>query len=489
MNSDEEVVVKVVREVLNLVEIVIDPESAADYAALSIVNQEFYGQPVSVTTEVILERLNGSVQRFVVQSAARNGEKPSAARNRLVKRNLYRLLRAEFSFPKAPWGILHGVRPTKIVHRLLREGLDEAAILALLREDYDVSEEKAEELLEVAVHERSFLERTTDRTISVYVGIPFCLTRCLYCSFPSNVLPNDDKLQEFMDVLKKDIAATREEIKRYGFQVQSIYIGGGTPTSLPDKFFAEMLQMVYNAFWNEEVLEFTVEAGRPDSMSAEKARMMKRLAVTRVSVNPQTMQDTTLKRIGRAHTSQQIVEMYHTIRAIGIPSINMDIILGLPGETTADVVDTVEKVLALNPDDITIHALALKRGSYLKMNLSEVDLPSDEEAIAMFEAATKLIKKSGMKPYYLYRQGYMRGGLENIGYAHEGAESWYNIQIMEENQTILGVGGAAVTKVIDVHEHRLKSAFHAKDLVTYLRDVDYYIEKRRSLLENVYANA
>jgi oxygen-independent coproporphyrinogen-3 oxidase len=234
--------------------------------------------------------------------------------------------------------------------------------------------------------------------------------------------------------------------------------------------------------------EFTVEAGRPDSITPAKIQAMAGHHVTRVSVNPQTMQQRTLKLIGRQHTPEAVVDMYHALRAAGILEINMDLILGLPGETADDVRDTMEKVTALAPDDITLHALALKRGSRLKLIMEErhVDLPGDAETRRMSEVAMSFIEKHGYVPYYLYRQGYMAGDLENVGCCRPGAEGMYNIQIMEEHQTILGIGGSATTKVVDFARKRMKSSFNAKDLVTYLRDVDIYIEKRRQLLEEAY---
>ena len=215
---------------------------------------------------------------------------------------------------------------------------------------------------------------------------------------------------------------------------------------------------------------------------------MRAHGVTRVSVNPQSMQEKTLVRIGRRHTPAQVVEMFRALRAAGIPHINMDLILGLPGETAVDVEDTMRQVVALAPDDITLHALALKRGSRLKLMMEEqhVELPGDEETRRMSETALRYVHAAGMRPYYLYRQGYMSGDLENIGCCRPGAEGMYNIQIMEEHQTILGIGGAATTKVVDFRRHRMKSAFNAKDLTTYLRDIDHYIEKRALLLEEAY---
>ena len=333
-----------------------------------------------------------------------------------------------------------------------------------------------------------FLARSDVRSVSVYVGIPFCLSRCLYCSFPSNLLPSEKKLRTFMNVLARDLSAAAEDVRSLGLTVQSIYIGGGTPTSLPNDFFAEMLKMVYNAFYGSNIVEFTVEAGRPDSMTAEKIAAMREHAVTRVSVNPQSMQAKTLERIGRRHTPDDIVRMVHEIRAAFDVHINMDVILGLPGETAEDVARTMAAVTALAPDDITLHALALKRGSNLrlKMETEHVELPSDAETQRMSTVAVRAVEEAGYRPYYLYRQGYMSGDLENVGYARANAESIYNIQIMEERQTIIGIGGAATTKVLGIRGDRMRSVFNAKDLVTYLRDIDIYIEKRRALLRAEY---
>ena len=492
LNTKKEIVSKITREVLTLFKVEITGRrGAADYAQLSIVNRRLADTPdgfVRIESTLMLFDLAGNRQVFSRVDTGAGDEREGAAVNRLIKLNLYHIFCKHLAMPQAPWGILHGVRPTKIVHRWIRGGQDEAAIEKRLQTDYACSADKAHEIVPMAFRQLPFLRTSNERTVSIYVGIPFCLTRCLYCSFPSNILPNETRLRQFMEVFEKDLLAAKCDVERFGFAVQNIYVGGGTPTSLPDDFFAEMLGMVYNAFYEKSIYEFTVEAGRPDSMTPAKIAEMKRRAVTRVSVNPQTMQQKTLKRIGRQHTPDDIRKMFHALRSAGIPHINMDLILGLPGETADDVRDTMEQVAALRPDDITLHALALKRGSRLKLLMEEqhVELPSDGETRAMFETAMAHVEKLGMKPYYLYRQGYMSGDLENVGCCRDGAEGMYNIQIMEEHQTIIGIGGAASTKVVDARAGRLKSTFHAKDLVTYLRDIDYYTERRRALLNAVY---
>ena len=420
-------------------------------------------------------------------------EKRRAEIHRLVKRNLYCIFVERLGKAPAPYGIMHGVRPTKIVHRWLRAGFDNDQIIRRLKDEYLVNAEKAELLTEVAFNQLSILANSDRKTIGIYVGIPFCVTRCLYCSFPSNVLPGEKKIAEFMAALERDIDAARSDVDRYGFKVQSIYIGGGTPTSLPDLHFERVLERVVECFRGRDLLEFTVECGRPDTISPSKIEIMKNYGVNRVSVNPQSMQQKTLDRIGRRHTPNDIIRAFHELRRAANWKINMDLILGLPGERLADVIETVDKILALEPDDVTLHALALKRGSRLQIELDDVgraltefDLPSDEEVRQMAEEATRRLRSANFFPYYLYRQGYMSGQIENVGWCREGAEGIYNVQIMDEQQTIIGIGGAASTKVADFKNERLQATFHAKDLTTYLRDIDYYIGRRTELLASIY---
>lgn len=487
--------VKITKEVLNLFKVVIcGPDATADYAQLSVVYTRLPGAPgregagVRVRTRLWRITRSGEAEVFEREGTGAADEREGAALHRLAKLGLYRIFTEDLGYPAAPWGILHGVRPTKIVHRWIASGHTEEPIVRRLMQDYACSEEKARLITPMAFRQLPFLRTSGKKTISIYVGIPFCLTRCLYCSFPSNILPGEEKLAAFMRVFRRDLAAAEEAVRHFGFKVQNIYVGGGTPTALPDKYFDEMLEMVYHAFYGANTFEFTVEAGRPDSMTPAKIETMRRLRVSRVSVNPQTMQQRTLDLIGRRHTPRDVRRMYAALRAAGIPHINMDLILGLPGETAADVADTMRQVLALGPDDITLHALAIKRGSRLKRILEErhVDLPSDAETRQMSETAMRAVRAAGYQPYYLYRQGYMAGDLENVGCAKPGAEGMYNIQIMEEHQTILGIGGAAATKVVHPETMRMRSSFNAKDLTTYLRDIEDYIAKRRALLDAAY---
>ena len=486
---------KVVGDVLRSLHVTISDSAEID--ALEIFN-EIIGRRI-ITRLKITSGGGDAVLRK--SSIARDDERFGAEVNRLVKKNLYALLVEGFGLDAVPYGILHGVRPTKIIQRWIDNGfgvtsqgvIDRDKISRRVCADFLTERDKANLLTEVAVSQLPIINSSDERTVGVYVGIPFCKTRCLYCSFPSNVLPAEEKISEFMTALTRDIKAAADAINRYGLRVQTIYIGGGTPTALPEKFFAEMLAAVHENFHGAGVEEFTVECGRPDTITAEKISALKKFSVTRVSVNPQTMHQRTLDIIGRKHSVADVVRAYRELRGAGDWLINMDLIIGLPGENFADFKVTLEKILELQPDDVTIHSLAIKRGSRLQMRLADeldtredYNLPSDAEVQRMSEHAAKILREENFFPYYLYRQGYMSGQAENIGWCRRGAEGIYNVQIMGERQTILGVGAAASTKVPDFAAKKILTAFNAKDLATYLRELERYIARREKILAQVY---
>ncbi len=488
---------KIVGEVLRSLKIEIDKENAGDFDGLEIFN-EVIGKRVITRIKI---SFNGFDMVFKKSSFARPEERFGSEVNRLVKKNLYLLLAENFGLEPVPYGILHGVRPTKIIQRWLGEGygvtshgvIDRDKISRRICSDYLTARDKAELLTEVSIRQLPILDSSDEKTCGVYVGIPFCKTRCLYCSFPAHVLPAEEKIAEFMNVLTRDIESAATSIKIYGLKVQTIYIGGGTPTALPEKFFAEMLETVHKNFYGAGVEEFTVEGGRPDTITSEKISVMKNFDVTRVSVNPQTMQQRTLDFIGRKHSVEDFIRAFKELRAAGDWKINTDLILGLPGEKLDDFKDSLEKVIALEPDDITLHALAIKRGSKLQMRISDeinrledFNLPSDKEVREMENFAEKILRGKKFLPYYLYRQGYSGGQIENVGWCRRGAEGIYNVQMMGERQTILGVGGAASTKVPDSINKRIQTAFNAKDLTTYLRDFEKYIARREKILSEIY---
>lgn len=494
INSQEEVIIKITKEVLSLFHIEFFPNHLKstnmeyDYLSLKIINTEISAAIVpTIFTSVVLVDMNGNEQAYERQSSGHSTEKLLAALRRLIKMNLYNILLTVFGGPPAPWGIMHGVRPTKIVHKYIKQGLSPSIIKERLQEDYAVLPDKATMLVEIAYKQLPFLALGDERTVSIYIGIPFCLSRCLYCSFPAYIVPDTAALQEFYQALMRDLQAAKQMVDKHQLKVQNIYIGGGTPTSLPTEMFSKLLEVVYKAFYQPHTKEFTVEAGRPDSVNDRKIDAMRRYSVDRVSVNPQTMQEKSLKRIGRNHSVSDIIELFGKFRQTTNFKINMDIIVGLPGETVVEIDDTIAQVLALQPNDITLHALALKKGSILKMQPERYHLPDDTMSAKMFASALSKIYSAGYQPYYLYRQGYMRGNMENIGCSKVGSECLYNIQIMEENQTIIGIGPAATTKVVNANLLGMETSFNAKDLTTYLNSVDKYSEKRKVLLDRAFS--
>ena len=434
---------KIIGEVLRSLNVVqVQADESADLDALEIFN-EVFGYKVITQIKIV----NGGVAKFFRKiSVARRDERLGAEINRLVKKNLYILLVDNFGLDTVPYGVLHGVRPTKIIQRWLDLGfgvtsqgvIDRDKISRRLCSDFLTDRDKANLLTEVATRQLPLL-KCDAKTIGVYVGIPFCKTRCLYCSFPSFVLPSDEKVAEFMKILIRDIEAAADAIKRYGLKVQTIYIGGGTPTALPEKFFREMLAKVFAGFYTDDVREFTVECGRPDTITAEKISALKKFRVTRVSVNPQTMQQRTLDLIGRAHSVEDVTRAFNELRAAGDWTINTDLILGLPGENFSDFKDSLLKVLTLKPDDVTLHALAIKRGSTIQKLLSDeintledFRLPADAEVQKMATFADKVLRDENYLPYYLYRQSSMSGQIENVGWCRKGGAGLYNVQIIGE---------------------------------------------------------
>lgn len=420
--------------------------------------------------------------------AAGNGTQPTVKQS--IRLSLLKIMKEFTSYDPGPWGILRGVRPTKLAHRMLDQEQPVERIIHTFGHHYGVRADKAQLVTNIAVRQRPLLAQLagTGRNIGVYIGIPFCPTRCLYCSFPGFTLPaKQSQVDDFLQALDTDMTNAAASIQKHGLTVMSVYVGGGTPTSFSEADFAQLLTSIKQTFINEHTKEFTVEAGRPDSISAGKIAAMRSAGVNRVSVNPQTMQQKTLDRIGRNHTVDDIVTVFHQFRQANIGIINMDVIAGLPGETEQDMIDTMEKIASLEPDNLTIHTLALKKGSRLKTSLSEHSLPNETVTGRMVETAAAYARQLGMQPYYLYRQKYMTGNLENVGYSFPGKECLYNMQIMEERQTVIGVGPAAGTKAVNCRTFDLRKCYNAKDVTAYMNNLPIYLGDRQLLLDNLFA--
>ncbi len=374
------------------------------------------------------------------------------------------------------WGILTGVRPVKLLREMLNTlSLEEAE--ALLRKEYRVSESKIDLLKEVYKTQLSVNYSVSPPAAGLYIGIPFCPSRCLYCSFPSNVI-SVDGAKKYMEALCREIDAASALIKGKGWYPESIYIGGGTPTSLDAPQFEELLSLVSRRFKTEQTREFTVECGRPDTIDRDKLNSIIRWGAERISINPQTMMDSTLERIGRSHTAAQIEEAFTLARDCGIPLINADLIAGLPGEEPADFKYSLERVLQLKPANITVHTLAVKKASRLIEEDQDYAFRRGAATAEMLRTARSSLNREGYRPYYLYRQKHMAGNLENVGYALPGTESLYNIRIMAEDQSIIALGAGGISKIFYPEENRLERIPNVSNYEIYIDRIEEMIQRK-----------
>lgn len=378
-----------------------------------------------------------------------------------------------------PWGILTGIRPTKIIHEFLDNNKSVDSINQILKEDYRISDEKAKLLIDIALCERKYIYPIDDNLVSIYVSIPFCPTRCVYCSFPSNpIKEGSNKLQHYLEALHSEIQKTSELLKKANKKVESIYIGGGTPTTLSWVQLDNLISYLLNVFDTSKLKEFTVEAGRPDTIDINKLKTLKENGVDRISINPQTMNLKTLELIGRKHTAEEIERAFFTAREIGFNTINMDIIIGLPGEGISEIESTMEAIKRLGPENLTVHTLAVKRSSKLKGTLGEFKMCNEALVKEMLELTKDYAHTIGLYPYYMYRQKYMIGNLENVGYCKEGHECLYNMQIMEEKQSIIALGAGGVSKIVFPKENRLERVPNVKNIDEYIKRVDEMVQRK-----------
>lgn len=379
-----------------------------------------------------------------------------------------------------PWGVMCGIRPAKNVRELMDEGYSKSEIFEILKNIYEVDDKKAELAMTVAENEKLLLSQIGKNSVSIYIGIPFCPTRCLYCSFVSTDVNVSGKyINKFVEKLLLEIKKTAEIIEKIGAYVENIYIGGGTPTTLSAKQLTMIFDALKSNFDFSKVKEFTLEAGRVDTITEEKLIAAKMGGVNRISINPQTMNDITLKKVRRAHNSDMVRDCFKMARKIGFDNINMDLIAGLPDETVDMFKYSIDEVTALNPENITVHSMCIKRAASLRF--SEVNLTEARYMNEMLSYTQSVMKKNNMIPYYMYRQKNILGNLENVGYAKEGTMSAYNINIMEEKQTIIALGGGGSTKL--VMDGRIERIFNFKDPLEYIRRFDEIINKKDEIVE------
>lgn len=400
------------------------------------------------------------------------------------KCTLYTKLSAQLN-KTLPWGYLTGVRPSKIAYTLLEKGADREQILKEFTKKHLVSEKKAQLALQVAQTEKSILEKMDYKNgYSLYIGIPFCPTTCLYCSFTSySLAAYQSKVQPYLEALLKEMKYVSEAMR--GRRLDTVYFGGGTPTTLSAGQLDMLLTELERQFDLSACRELTVEAGRPDSITYEKLCVLKAHHVDRISINPQTMNQQTLDLIGRRHTVEQIEEAFALAGKAGLDNINMDMILGLPGENKEMVQHTLEKIKALAPESLTVHSLAIKRAAALNIwreKYLDLQMDNSDEIVSM---AADYAHQMGHQPYYMYRQKNMAGNFENVGYSKPGLECIYNILIMEEKQTIIAMGAGASTKIVFQNETeggqagRIERIENVKDVTNYIQRIDEMIERKR----------
>lgn len=400
------------------------------------------------------------------------------------KCTLYTKLSAQLN-KTLPWGYLTGVRPSKIAYTLLEKGADREQILEEFTKKHLVSEKKAQLALQVAQTEKSILEKMDYKNgYSLYIGIPFCPTTCLYCSFTSySLAAYQSKVQPYLEALLKEMKYVSEAMR--GRRLDTVYFGGGTPTTLSAGQLDMLLTELERQFDLSACRELTVEAGRPDSITYEKLCVLKAHHVGRISINPQTMNQQTLDLIGRRHTVEQIEEAFALAGKAGLDNINMDMILGLPGENKEMVQHTLEKIKALAPESLTVHSLAIKRAAALNIwreKYLDLQMDNSDEIVSM---AADYAHQMGHQPYYMYRQKNMAGNFENVGYSKPGLECIYNILIMEEKQTIIAMGAGASTKIVFQNETeggqagRIERIENVKDVTNYIQRIDEMIERKR----------
>ena len=425
----------------------------------------------------------GAACAQVIQSleqTSRDAHQLRKANKDSLKYALYKVL-VKLTGRTLPWGNLTGIRPAKLAMGMLESGMKNTEIAQVMRDHYLVSPKKTALAITIANRERALLQNIDyEHGYSLYVGIPFCPSICLYCSFSSSPLAVwRDRVDSYLDALCREIEACAQIYRNR--KLDTIYMGGGTPTTLEPYQMDRLLTKIEECFDRSYLKEFTVEAGRPDSITREKLEVLRAHGISRISINPQTMNQKTLDIIGRRHTVEQTVDAFHLARELGFDNINMDLIVGLPGEEYEQVEHTMKEVTALDPDSITVHSLAVKRAARLNMfkdQYKEMTFTNNQQ---IMEMTARYAYQAGHSPYYLYRQKNMAGNFENVGYAKPDSAGIYNILIMEEKQSILALGAGATSK--KVCGDRIERTENVKDIKNYVERIDEMIERKRLLME------
>ncbi|PQD95542.1 coproporphyrinogen III oxidase [Pradoshia eiseniae] len=385
------------------------------------------------------------------------------------------------------WGLLTGVRPTKLWHQYRKQGIEPEQAKRQLKEQYSISEEKLDLLERIVDRQLEAIPDLYDlkREISLYIGIPYCPTKCAYCTFPAYAINGrQGNVESFLGGLHHEMREMGQWLKDKNVKITTIYFGGGTPTSISAQEMDMLYEELYESFPDvENVREITVEAGRPDTITEEKIEVMKKWNIDRISINPQSYTQETLKAIGRHHTVEETIDKYKLAKECGMDNINMDLIIGLPGEGVPEFKHSLDETEKLMPESLTVHTLSFKRASEMTRNRTRYKVAGRDEVEKMMEEAQSWTKAHGYHPYYLYRQKNILGNLENVGYAKEGMDSLYNILIMEEQQTILGLGCGAASKFVHPVTGKITHFANPKDPKSYNEGYEHYTRKKIDILE------
>ncbi len=471
------------------------------YDTYHIMKAFYPGRGIEQTVDISCEdavKIELDQYELVIHSCETQNIQDRKLKKRYVNLKVYNWI-SEIAGKELAWGIMTGVRPTKPMMQLLENGMSDEEVMEWMQTNYRVTEEKSKLGLMVTKKEKALLEQLDyEDGYSLYIGIPFCPTICSYCSFTSYPIGEwKQRVDAYLDAVCKELSFIAERSKHK--KLNTIYIGGGTPTTLEAEQMDRLLTHLETSFSFSDLKEITVEAGRPDSITKEKLQVLKKHRIGRISINPQTMQQKTLDIIGRKHTVEDIYRVYEEARKLGFDNINMDLIAGLPGETAEDMKDTLEKIKQLAPDSLTVHALAMKRASRMTKERKGTNWDKNEEAeIAstlseMIELASGFAKEMELEPYYLYRQKNIAGNFENVGYAKVDKAGIYNILIMEEKQSIVAVGAGASTKIVIPDESvvidektgnpkKIVRSENVKDIEQYINRIDEMIERKGELL-------
>lgn len=439
-------------------------------------------QPPCIYTEVS-DKITISVNIGSFNKSETAVKKLTDDDNELVSAQLLYKLLCDFTGLTQPWGILTGVRPVKLLRRLAEESNEEQAVKKF-ENDFFVSNEKIALSRETEHNERKILELSKPESFSLYVGIPFCPSRCSYCSFVMASIERAEKLIEpYTKILCEEIKRTAEIANKLGLRLETVYFGGGTPTTLSAEQLDTVLRTVNKSFDMSTCREFTVEAGRPDTIDIAKLFALKENKVDRISINPQTVNDEVLKTIGRKHTAQQFFDAFELARKCGFDNINTDLIAGLPTDTPESFKNSLDSIVRLNAECITVHTLCMKRASRLTTEGVTLDLQQARDAREMLAYTQNILGQNEYIPYYMYRQSRMVGNLENVGWSKKGFESLYNVYVMDETHTILACGSGGVTKLKRNNPDYLERIFNFKYPYEYIDRFDELIQRKSGIMQ------